>query len=114
MWPVYKRIDKNTIILFDGTLMVTPSNESCGKLLYEETVTTKSIDAVAELEKILTEEINKEDVHDVMEAVGSSLEGSREYRLQTEVMAYAFMALKEDPALTISQAISIGYYEWVK
>ena len=64
--------------------------------------------------KVYNIEPVKEDVHEVMEAVGSSLEVASVYGLQTEVMAFAFIALKENPLLSIKQAVDIGFNEWVK
>jgi len=54
------------------------------------------------------------DIHEVMDAVRSSLDGARVFHLEVEVMAYALKYLKENPSLSISQAIGCGYFEWVK
>lgn len=52
-------------------------------------------------------------VHD-MEVISSYLLEAEEYGLLTEVVFYALKAMKENPQLTESQAIVLGYEEWVK
>jgi translation elongation factor EF-1beta len=53
-------------------------------------------------------------IREVMSAVKNALDGAKEYHLEVEVMAFAFKELKEDPTISIDEAISRGYYEWVK
>jgi hypothetical protein len=49
-----------------------------------------------------------------MDAVATALEQSREEGLEVEVVTWALRYMKNDPSLTISEAITMGYYEWVK
>ncbi len=49
-----------------------------------------------------------------MDAVAIALEQSREEGLEVEVVTWALRYMKNDPTLTISEAITMGYYEWVK
>jgi hypothetical protein len=49
-----------------------------------------------------------------MDAVATALEQSREEGLEVEVVTWALRYMKNDPTLTISEAITMGYYEWVK
>jgi hypothetical protein len=37
-----------------------------------------------------------------------------EYGLQSEVVTYALQAMKDDPELSVVEAMSSGFYEWVK
>jgi predicted transcriptional regulator len=56
----------------------------------------------------------KEDMHQIMENVRIALEDAKEYGLEVEVITWALKYLKEDPTISIDQAISYGYYEWIK
>jgi len=49
-----------------------------------------------------------------LEYIHSLLDESAEYGLTTEVVFSALQAMKNDPKLTIAEAIQIGYDEWVK
>lgn len=49
-----------------------------------------------------------------MNIVQSILLDATSYGLQTEVVTYALKSMKEDPTLSISMAMSIGYDEWIK
>ncbi len=49
-----------------------------------------------------------------MDAVATALEQSREEGLEVEVVTWALRYMKNDPSLTISEAITMGFYEWVK
>jgi hypothetical protein len=49
-----------------------------------------------------------------MDAINNALNGAREYGLEVEVVYWALKAMKEDPSLTIEEAIEAGYWEWVK
>jgi len=48
------------------------------------------------------------------EAIHEALKGASEFDLQTEVVMYALKAMKENPLLTIEEAINIGFNEWIK
>ena len=60
------------------------------------------------------EENDTETLVSEMDAVEIALERSREEGLDVEVVTWALRYMKENPSLTISEAISMGYYEWVK
>ena len=45
---------------------------------------------------------------------GYLLEAAAEYGLQSEVVTYALQAMKDNPELSIVEAMSSGFYEWVK
>jgi hypothetical protein len=49
-----------------------------------------------------------------MDAVATVLEHSCEEGLEVEVVTWALRYMKNDPTLTLSEAITMGYYEWVK
>lgn len=48
------------------------------------------------------------------EAIQSALKGASEFNLEVEVVWYALKAMKENPLLTIEEAIAVGFEEWVK
>lgn len=49
-----------------------------------------------------------------MSYIDSLLDEAAEYGLITEVVTFGLMAMKNNPTLTIAEAIQIGYDEWVK
>lgn len=49
-----------------------------------------------------------------MDAVEIALQRSREENLDVEVVTWALRYMKENPSLTISEAITMGFFEWVK
>lgn len=49
---------------------------------------------------------------EIMDMVKETLEQSKAYNLEIEVLAFALIALKKDPTLTISQALESGLQEW--
>lgn len=49
-----------------------------------------------------------------MRAVEDYLVSSSHYKLDVETVTWALMAMRANPQLTVSQAMAIGYYEWVK
>ena len=46
--------------------------------------------------------------------IDNVLSEAREYKLETEVVWSALTAMKDNPNLSIKDAINIGYREWVK
>lgn len=55
--------------------------------------------------KMSTDEIN---------AVSFALANAYQMSLEVEVVTWALKYMKENPNLTIDEAITMGYYEWVK
>ena len=53
-------------------------------------------------------------ISDEMVILGTILQTAKEHGLEVEVIAWAMLALKENPKLSISEAILIGFAEWVK
>jgi len=51
-----------------------------------------------------------EDIH----YIDSLLDEAAEFGLMSEVVLTALQSMKQNPNLTIQQAIQIGYDEWVK
>ena len=49
-----------------------------------------------------------------MSLIRSFLKDARDYGLETEVVMWAIKSMKEDPSISISQAMARGFYEWVK
>lgn len=47
-------------------------------------------------------------------AVELVLKESINYGLEVEVVVFALKAIKENPSLSIEEAINIGYEEWIK
>jgi hypothetical protein len=54
------------------------------------------------------------DILSAMDQVSMALQHSREESLEVEVVTWALMFMKENPSLTVSEAITMGYFEWVK
>ena len=48
------------------------------------------------------------------EAVKNAIKGASEYGLEVEVIVFALKYMKENPRLTVKEAISLGYEDWVK
>jgi len=48
------------------------------------------------------------------ETVNTALKNASQYDLQVEVVIYALQYMKENPSLTVEQAITMGYDEWIK
>jgi hypothetical protein len=48
------------------------------------------------------------------EAVRNAIKGASEYGLEIEVVVFALKYMKQDPKLTVEQAIKLGFEEWVK
>jgi len=49
-----------------------------------------------------------------MKNVAEVLDHAKEYGLQVEVMTWALKYMKENSNLTITEAITMGYFEWIK
>ena len=59
--------------------------------------------------------INNEALHiDGMDCVAITLHDAKLQGLETEVVTWALIYMKNNPSLSISEAITMGYYEWVK
>jgi hypothetical protein len=50
----------------------------------------------------------------VLNVVHDALKIASDYNLEAEVMAYAMIFLKDNPKITISEAIQCGLNEWIK
>ena len=60
------------------------------------------------------DENNTEILVSDMDTIAMVLEQSSEENLEVEVVTWALRYMKENPSLTISEAITMGFYEWVK
>jgi hypothetical protein len=49
-----------------------------------------------------------------IDAVSIALANAYQMSLEVEVVTWALKYMKENPNLTIDEAITMGYYEWVK
>lgn len=49
-----------------------------------------------------------------LQDVHNALTEASKYNLQNEVVWSALLGLKNNPNWTIAEAISYGYYEWIK
>lgn len=54
--------------------------------------------------------ITESDVKTVSEA----LFHAAEFKLEVEVVSHALKHMKENPSLTVGEAITLGYFDWVK
>ena len=48
-----------------------------------------------------------------MDVVSIALERAYEHGMGVEVVTWALRYMKDNPSLTVSQAITMGYYEWI-
>ena len=55
-----------------------------------------------------------EDIHRSMDIVEHVLRDAEDFGLTAEVVTWALKYMKENPRLDISDAIVLGYEEWVK
>jgi len=60
------------------------------------------------------DENNTEILVSDMDTIAMVLEQSSEENFVVEVVTWALRYMKENPSLTISEAITMGFYEWVK
>jgi len=49
-----------------------------------------------------------------LENISDTLDQAKKSNLDTEVVAWALMYMKKNPNLTITEAMTLGYYEWIK
>jgi len=49
-----------------------------------------------------------------LEIVASYIEGAEKYGLVSEVVYFALRYMKNNPECSIEDAISYGFYEWIK
>lgn len=49
---------------------------------------------------------------DGMDAVAIALSHAKEDGLEVEVVTWALIYMKENPSLSIAEAITMGFYEW--
>lgn len=49
-----------------------------------------------------------------MDSIATVLERAHKQHVEVEVVTWALRYMKNDPTLTISEAITMGYYEWVR
>ena len=57
--------------------------------------------------------INSEIIEE-LQTVKNLLLKSSEYGMQSEVVTWALQNMKENPSLSIGDAMEIGYSEWIK
>jgi hypothetical protein len=58
--------------------------------------------------------LEPEDIHKSLDIVDAILHDARDFKLETEVVTWALKYMKRNPNLTISDAITLAYEEWVK
>lgn len=55
-----------------------------------------------------------EDIHRSLAIVEHVLRDARDFKMETEVVTWALKRMKENPKLDISDAIQLGYEEWLQ
>lgn len=55
-----------------------------------------------------------EEITKSMDVVASALHEAAKHNLQIEVVTWALKYMKEDPTISIEEAITMGLNEWVK
>lgn len=58
--------------------------------------------------------IESEYIVEDMKHVAEALDHANEHGLQVEVVTWALKYMKENPSLTITEAVTLGYFEWIK
>lgn len=58
--------------------------------------------------------INDQDNDRDLDYINKILRESKKYGLNTEVVWSALNAMKKDQHMDLKQAITIGYYDWIK
>ena len=56
----------------------------------------------------------QESVSDALDYVKYTLEEAKEWHMETEVVVWALKYMKDDPTLTIKQAMSYSFNDWIK
>jgi len=51
---------------------------------------------------------------DEIKNIAEILNQAKEFNLEVEVVVWALKYMKESPRLTINEAITLGYNEWIK
>jgi hypothetical protein len=61
-----------------------------------------------------THEHIQENIYDVMKYVKYTLEEAKECHMETEIVVWALKYMKDDPTLTIKQAMAYSFNDWIK
>jgi hypothetical protein len=60
------------------------------------------------------QESQGEPMYEALDTIEKVLLEARNQGLEKEVMAWSLKYMKEYPHLTISEAVTMGYFEWIK
>lgn len=111
---VYFSVNKNETIRSLTPNMITNrkdllSDETYVELIipYEMYIELLNVNKAKEL-------VGESDINITMTAIFNALSDAKEYGLQTEVVWSALKSMKENPNLTIEEAITNGFSEWIK
>jgi len=58
--------------------------------------------------------ISNPDIIEEMDVVANALSNAIYLKLETEIVTYALQHMKDNPNLTIGEAITMAYFEWAK
>jgi hypothetical protein len=61
-----------------------------------------------------THEPIQESISDALYYVKYTLEEAKEYHMETEIVVWALKYMKDDPTLTIKQAMAYSFNDWIK
>lgn len=56
----------------------------------------------------------QENMYEVMEYTEYTLGIAKEYKMEIEVVVWALKYMKDDPSLSIKQAIAYSFNDWIK
>lgn len=56
----------------------------------------------------------QENIYELMEYVKYTLEEAKEWHMETEIVVWALKYMKDDPNLTVKQAMAHSFNEWIK
>lgn len=54
------------------------------------------------------------EIHDTLRTAELILEEARQFGVEAEVMTWAVIYMKEDPTMTVEEALICGSNEWIK
>lgn len=54
------------------------------------------------------------EIHDTLRTAALIMEEAKQFGVEPEVMMWAVMFMKDDPSLSVEQAIILGSNEWIK
>ena len=58
--------------------------------------------------------MNPSETHDTLRTAALIMEEAKQFGVEAEVMMWAVIAMKEDPTMSVEEALIAGSEEWIK